>query len=170
MLDKTSVKKAALTVCLLALGASGLPSRAAEAVKLLLPAQYADRIVAPRKGRVLLVNFWATWCEPCREEMPDLAAAAKAFPAKDLAVVLVSIDSQKTGLTSVPKFLAQLKSPFVCWLAKYHDPEEFIPKVDSSWDGTVPYTIVYDRKGRPAQKLMGKQTAESFSAAIKKAL
>jgi thiol-disulfide isomerase/thioredoxin len=149
---------------------AGARLQAVEPVKHLLPAQYRDRIVAPRKGRVLLVNFWATWCEPCREEMPALVAAAKRFGAKDVAVVLVSLDSQKTGPASVPKFLASLKVPFVCWLAKTRDPQELIDIVDPSWDGTLPYTVVYDRKGSPAVKLMGAQTEASFAGAVRKAL
>jgi thiol-disulfide isomerase/thioredoxin len=141
----------------------------AEPVKHLKPADYASRIVAPRRGRILVVNFWATWCEPCREEMPALVAAARSFKSRDLAVVLVSIDSQKTGPKQVPRFLASLKVPFVCWLAKSPDPQDFINAVDRSWDGTVPYTLLYDRKGNIVQKLVGRQTERTFAAAIQKA-
>ncbi len=140
----------------------------AEPVKLLKPEQYASRVVAPRKGRVLLVNFWATWCEPCREEMPALAAAAKKFPSRDLAVVLVSLDSTRTGPAAVPKFLASAKVPFVCWLVKARDPQDFIDAVDKSWDGSLPYTLLYDRTGAPAVKLTGGQTQKSFEEAIRK--
>jgi thiol-disulfide isomerase/thioredoxin len=145
------------------------PGAAADGVKLLLPQQYASRVVAPKKGRVLLVNFWATWCIPCREEMPALQKAAKAFRAKDLAVVLVSTDTPKTA-PAVPKFLASLKNPFVCWLAKSRDPQVFIDTVDRTWDGSLPYTMLYDRSGRPAVKLSGQQTEASFTEAIRKAL
>jgi thiol-disulfide isomerase/thioredoxin len=142
---------------------------AAEPVKLLKPEDYQSRIVAGRKGRVLLVNFWATWCEPCREEMPHLVAAAKKFSSKDLAVVLVSLDSQKTGPTQVPKFLKEKKVPFVSWLAKTRDPQDFIDTVDPTWDGSLPYTLVYGRDGRIAIRLPGLQTEVSFTEAIRKA-
>lgn len=148
---------------------AALPA-AADPVKLLLPEQYRSRVVAPKKGRVLVVNFWATWCEPCREEMPALIEAGTKFPAKDLAVTLVSIDDPKTGAGSVPKFLSTMKVPFVCWLAKARDPLIFIDAVDKSWDGTVPFTLVYDRKGQLSAKLAGKHTVAEFSEAVKKAL
>jgi thiol-disulfide isomerase/thioredoxin len=147
-----------------------VPARAAEPVKHLLPNQYKDRIVAPRKGRVLLVNFWATWCEPCREELPALVAAARSFESKDVAVVLVSLDSEKTGLSEVPRFLAKEKVPFVCWLLKAHDPQPFIDGVDRKWDGTLPHSVVYDRKGAVVTTLPGKQTEATFMEALKKAL
>lgn len=142
----------------------------AEPVKLLKPEDYRSRIVAGRKGRVLLVNFWATWCEPCREEMPHLVAAAKKFPARDLAVVLVSLDSQRTGPTQVPKFLKEQKVPFVSWLAKSRDPQVFIDTVDPNWDGSLPYTLVYGRDGRIATRLPGLQTEASLTEAIRKAV
>lgn len=151
--------------------AGGVPGRAeAEPAKLLKPDQYKSRVVATRKGRVLVVNFWATWCVPCREEMPDLVAASKSFPAKDVAVVLVSVDTSRNASVDVPKFLAELKVPFVCWLAKTHDPQDFIDAVDPNWDGSLPYTIVYGPDGKAAAKLAGRQTVASFSEAVKKAL
>ncbi len=145
-------------------------SAAAEPVKHLKPGDYKSRIVAGRKGRVLLVNFWATWCEPCREEMPHLVAAAKKFPSKDLAVVLVSLDSQKTGPNQVPKFLEAQKVPFVSWLAKARDPQDFIDTVDPTWDGSLPYTLIYGRDGTISTRLPGLQTEAAFTEAIRKAV
>ncbi len=141
----------------------------AEPVKLLRPDQYRARVVAPKRGRVLLVNVWATWCLPCREEMPKLVAATKAFSSKELAVVLVATDTPKTA-RDVPKFLAEVKVPFVCWQVKSRDPQPFIDAVDKSWDGTLPYTLVYDRKGEVAARLAGAQTEASFTDAVRKAL
>ncbi len=172
MLDQEGlIRRRAALIAVFSLAVSlSAAARAAEPVKHLLPGQYRDRIVAPRKGRVLLVNFWATWCEPCREELPALVAAARGFASKDVAVVLVSLDSAKAAQSLVPKFLADGKVPFVCWLLKAHDPQPFIDSVDKAWDGTLPHTVVYDRKGRVAATLPGSQTEAAFKEALKKAL
>jgi thiol-disulfide isomerase/thioredoxin len=142
---------------------------ASEPVKLVKPEQYRARVVAAKKGRVVLVNFWATWCDPCREEMPALVSAAKGFSSKDVAVELVSTDSLKKT-ADVQKFLASGKIPFVCWQAKSADPQRFIDAVDKSWSGALPYTLVYDRKGEIVARLLGPQTEKSFGDAVRKAL
>jgi thiol-disulfide isomerase/thioredoxin len=142
---------------------------ASEPVKLVKPEQYRARVVAAKKGRVLLVNFWATWCDPCREEMPALVSAAKGFSSKDLAVALVSTDSLKKT-SEVQKFLASRKIPFVCWQAKSPDPQRFIDAVDKSWNGAVPYTLVYNRKGELVARLAGPQTEKSFGEAVRRVL
>ena len=152
----------------LALVAFARPA-ASEPVKLVKPEQYRARVVAAKKGRVVLVNFWATWCDPCREEMPALVSAAKGFSSKDVAVALVSTDSLKKT-ADVQKFLAAGKVPFVCWQAKSPDPQRFIDAVDKSWNGAVPYTLVYDRKGELVARLAGPQTEKSFGEAVRKAL
>jgi thiol-disulfide isomerase/thioredoxin len=157
---------------LLLLAVAGLtisPSAFSAQVKLVKPEQYRARVVASKKGRVLVVNFWATWCDPCREEMPLLMAASRRFSSKEIAVTIVSIDSLKKT-AEVGKFLSVNKIPFVCWQAKSHDPQPFIEAVDRSWGGAVPYTIVYDRRGQIVAKLAGQQTEASFAEAIRKAL
>jgi thiol-disulfide isomerase/thioredoxin len=162
---------AAATLLVGALLLAGRPrvADAAEPVRPLLPSQYRTDILAPAKGRVLLVNFWATWCEPCREEMPALVAAARSFPKKELSVVLVSADMKATS-RSIPAFLDAKKVTFPCWLVSSPDPQVFIDAVDSKWDGTLPHTIVYDRKGAPIERLVGLQSESSFTAAIRKAM
>jgi len=169
MHDQARLKGAARLLAPAVLALSLAPAAAAEPVKLVKPEQYRSRVVAPKKGRVLLVNFWATWCDPCREEMPALVSAAKGFPSRDVAVVLVSTDTPKTA-SAVPRFLSQRRVPFVCWQARSRDPQPFIDSVDRSWDGSLPYTLVYDRKGEIVAKLAGRQTEASFSEALTKAL
>jgi len=60
-------------------------------------------------GKTVLVNFWATWCPPCREEMPSLSRLAQQFDPSTFEVVAVSVDD---GWDPVEKFLAQPKTPF----------------------------------------------------------
>ena len=168
MLDQARLIPAARALAAALIAAAALPA-AAEPVKLVKPEQYKARVVAPKKGRVVLVNFWATWCDPCREEMPALVAAAKGFPSKDVAVVLVSVDSLRDS-AAVGAFLAKEKVPFVCWQAKSHDPQTFVDAVDKAWSGAVPYTIVYSRSGALVAKLAGPQSKEAFAEAVKKAL
>jgi thiol-disulfide isomerase/thioredoxin len=163
------LRRAARLLAASALAALAALPAPAEPVKLVRAEQYRSRVVAPKKGRVLVVNFWATWCDPCREEMPALVAVSKTFPSKDVAVVLVSIDSLKKT-PDVEKFLASEKIPFVCWQAKIHDPQPFIDAVDKGWSGAVPYTLVYDRKGAVAAKLAGPQAEGALGAAVRKAL
>jgi thiol-disulfide isomerase/thioredoxin len=167
--DQAGLRPAARLLAVSALAALAALPAAAEPVKLVRPEQYRARVVAPKKGRVLVVNFWATWCDPCREEMPALVAASKSFPSKDVAVVLVSIDTLKRT-PDVERYLAKEKIPFVCWQAKSHDPQPFIDAVDKGWSGAVPYTLVYDRKGAVAAKLAGPQTEGAIGAAVQRAL
>src|SRR5437660_1332315 len=60
-------------------------------------------------GKTVLVNFWATWCPPCREEMPSLSRLAQQFDPGTFEVVAVSVDE---GWAPVEKFLAQPRTPF----------------------------------------------------------
>jgi thiol-disulfide isomerase/thioredoxin len=159
-----AVAVAAATLC-----ASG-PLEASEQPKLIRPDQYEARIVAPKKGRVLVVHFWATWCEPCREEMPELAAAASPASGRDLAVVLVSLDTRRTASSDVTRFLSREKVGFVSFLMKTHDPRLFFHAVDPSWEGTIPLTVVYGRDGRVASRLRGRQSRDTLAAAIQTAL
>src|SRR5260370_25669457 len=78
----------------------------------------------------LLVNFWATWCDPCREEFPDLVKIDGDYRAKGLKFVAVSLDDLEELKTGVPKFLHQMKATMPAYLLDVKDPEPAIKAVD----------------------------------------
>ena len=115
----------------------------------------------------MLVNFWATWCVPCREEYPDLTRLEKAYRGKGLSVLGVSIDSAR-DLAAVDKFLAKMKPDFPNYRkASGGDDQDFIESVDKDWGGELPFTVLYARDGKKAKVLSGKQTYGDFETAVK---
>jgi thiol-disulfide isomerase/thioredoxin len=122
--------------------------------------------VAKDRGKVVVVNFWATWCVPCREEFPDIVRLEKAYRARGVAVVGVSIDLSK-DLPKVEKFLATNKPDFPNYVKHAGgDDQEFIDAVDPKWGGELPFTVVYGRDGKKAKSLSGKQSYAQFENAV----
>ncbi len=129
----------------------------------------AERI-AKEKGRVVLVNFWATWCVPCREEFPDLSRLQVSYGAQGLQVLGVSTDfeSQKPA---VEKFLAQLNPRFPNYRKKSGgDDQVFIDAMDKSWGGELPFSVLFARDGRKAKSLSGKHSYQEYEKEILKLL
>ena len=148
--------------------ASGL-SAAPNAPKLAgeLDARGYAATVAKQKGHVVLVNFWATWCVPCREEYPDLTRLEKAYRGKGLSVLGMSIDSAR-DLAAVDKFLAKMKPDFPNYRkTSGGDDQVFIESVDKDWGGELPFTVLYARDGKKAKVLSGKQNYADFETAVK---
>ncbi|MCE9599614.1 MAG: TlpA family protein disulfide reductase [Spirochaetia bacterium] len=114
--------------------------------------QYSD-LVKSHQGKVLLVNVWATWCDPCLEEMPGLVSAATQFKPEDVSIVLIAADSLNLRDTTIPAFLKKVNSTFPAYIQSPGDPQGLIDAVDKEWGGELPYTVVYDRTGR---KVYGK--------------
>jgi thiol-disulfide isomerase/thioredoxin len=129
----------------------------------------ADRI-AREKGRVVLVNFWATWCVPCREEFPDLTRLDRAYAGRGLRVLGVSTDV--AGQTAAVKaFLAEQKPGFPNYRKKSGgDDQVFIDAVDKSWGGELPFTVLFGRDGKKARVFSGKNTYGEYEAEILKLL
>jgi thiol-disulfide isomerase/thioredoxin len=94
------------------------------------------------RGKVVLLNLWATWCTPCKVEMPALARLQAAYAGKDLQVVALSIDNAKAE-AKARAFIAQ-NAP----LALYRDPDYALPPSFSPPVLGVPATFFIDRSGR----------------------
>ncbi len=121
-------------------------------------------------GRPLLVNFWATWCEPCRDEFPDLIKIDSEYRVQGLDFITVSLDDISEIKTDVPKFLQQMQATMPAYLLNVADPEPSIKTVDPSWGGALPATVLYDKNGQIVFKHFGRIKPEPLRAAIEKIL
>lgn len=109
--------------------------------------------LAAYKGQVLVLNFWATWCPPCRKEMPDLATLQQKFAGKGVQVVGVSIDTAE----NVKTFQQQYKIPFPLLIA---EPEvaQWTTELGNTAAG-LPFTLVLDKNGQIRHAKLGQISA-----------
>ncbi len=125
-----------------------------------------DDAAATRAPRPLLVNFWATYCEPCRDEFPDLVQIDKDYKARGLEFVTVSLDDAAEIKSSVPEFLRLMRAEMPAYLLNVADPEPAIKWIDQAWGGGLPATYLYDAEGRVRFKHMGRVKAAELRAAL----
>jgi thiol-disulfide isomerase/thioredoxin len=100
------------------------------------------------RGRVLVVNFWATWCAPCRRELPSLERLQRLIGGDDLAVLAVSID--RSGADKVNPFLERFPLPR---LGVYLDPNNKLGRAFGTFG--LPTTVLVDRDGLEVGRLVG---------------
>ncbi|GIX07774.1 MAG: hypothetical protein KatS3mg115_2177 [Candidatus Poribacteria bacterium] len=109
-----------------------------------------QQLLEERRGKVVVLNFWATWCGPCKEEMPHFQRLVERYGDQGVTVVAVSFDDPATLESHVIPFIQQTGYPFEFFL-KADTPGDqyaaFIESVDPNWPGNVPTTIIYDRAG-----------------------
>ena len=119
-------------------------------------------------SNAVLVNVWATWCGPCREEFPDLVKLAQKYRNRGLRVLFVSADFD-TELANVKKFLADQGVDFQTFIKAQKDME-FINGLDTRWSGALPATFVYDSAGKLRDFWEGKAEYRTFEQKVLAAL
>lgn len=122
------------------------------------------RLVRPN-GKPLLINFWATWCDPCREEYPDLVKIDQDFRGK-IDFLTVSLDDVADKDTAVPKFLTDMKAEMPSYLLVTSNEEAAMGVVSKDWTGGLPFTILYDSKGGVLYARQGKVKIDALKAAL----
>jgi thiol-disulfide isomerase/thioredoxin len=163
-----------ITLCILLLSlavpAQKRYGRAAKPVAVVSPidTEGLKGIITQQRERPLLVNFWATFCDPCRDEFPDLVKIDKEYRPRSLDFVTVSLDDVTDIKTSVPKFLDSMKATMPAYLLDTTDPEPAINLVDSRWQGDLPATFLYNEKGEVVYKHIGRVNTAELRAAIEK--
>lgn len=113
--------------------------------------------LADYKGKVVLVNFWATWCAPCRKEMPALDALQSELGGEDFQVVTIA-----TGRNAVPKIHEFFAETGVTNLPVLLDPRQQLAR-DMGVVG-LPVTVLIDRDGNEIARLMGDDHWDSDGA------
>ncbi len=118
------------------------------------------------RGKALLINFWATWCEPCRDEYPMLNELAKQYAPQGLHVVGISLDDDGEMIL-VRRFLAKHRPVFPNYRKRPGKEEEFINAVNPRWSGAIPASFFYAADGRPIGNFVGETKRETYEAAIR---
>lgn len=117
-------------------------------------------------GRVLLVNFWATWCEPCREEYPALVKLYSAYRAQGLSLVAISMDEPES-LPAIAQFLKSQGAQFGSYRHNFGDFAAFVDAVNPRWGGGIPASFLYDREGKLVASWQGATRFEEFERAVR---
>ena len=136
----------------------------------LVDAQGYQKLVQQYRGKPLLVNFWATWCEPCRDEYPMLNELAKQYAPQGLKVVGVNMD-QDGDLILMRRFIARYKPIFPNYRKKPSEAEaQFDMGVLPGWTGSLPISIFYTKDGRQVEHFVGEKNREAYEGAIRSLL
>jgi thiol-disulfide isomerase/thioredoxin len=125
-------------------------------------------IASDKQTKPLLVNFWATWCDPCRDEFPDLVQVDQDYRGKGLDFIAISLDDAADIKTAVPQFLRQMKATMPVYLLNVTDPEPVIMAVDKDWGGALPATFLYDAQRKVVFKHYGRVKTPELRDAIEK--
>ena len=124
------------------------PSRTKAAPEFTVPGVKGDRIdLRDLKGKAVLLNFWATWCAPCREEMPSMERLHHQYKDRGLRVVAISVDS--AGADTVARFVKSLGLTFSIGL----DPKQEV--ANRYGVRALPSTFLLDRNGNTAAMALG---------------
>jgi thiol-disulfide isomerase/thioredoxin len=135
----------------------------------IIDAQGYQALVEQYRGKPLLVTFWATWCEPCRDEYPMLNELAKQYAAQGLHVVGVNLDDDG-DLILMRRFMARYKPVFPNFRKKKGGESDFVNAVLPGWNGAIPASVFYAKDGRQIGHLVGENNRDTYEAAIRMVL
>ncbi len=97
-------------------------------------------------GSVLIINFWATFCKPCVEEIPDLIKYATKYKKEKVALYLISLDLADYYPAKIKKFVAAKKyAANIAWLDE-SNADYFCPLISPAWSGSIPATLFLNKK------------------------
>lgn len=113
------------------------------------------------RGNVMVINFWATWCAPCREEMPDFDALQRQHHAKGVKFIGIAIDNAR----NVSDFT--LKTPVSYPLLIGEGAAHSLARQLGNRSGALPYTLILDREGKIARTHLGRLPRATLEAKLR---
>lgn len=153
----------ALAVALLVLALK--PTIAAEPVKVLGPEQF-QQVLAAEKGKLVVVNLWATWCAPCLVEIPDLVALEKDLANLGVKLIGVSVDDPRGSTAAITTMRDRRFPGFATYARDKGELDDLVSVVDPAWNEVVPTTYILGRDGKVKTQIQGKKSLDEFKAAV----
>ena len=111
-------------------------------------------------GKVLVLNFWATWCPPCREEIPDLMALQATYGERGLQIVGIAIDDPKAAQEYATRLKVNYPNLIGAWDGQ-RVAEDYGNRI-----GALPFTVIVDRHGRIAYTKPGQIARDEAEAIV----
>jgi thiol-disulfide isomerase/thioredoxin len=127
------------------------------------------KLLADQKGKVVLVDFWATWCTPCRKEMPLVAKLDAKLKAKGFKVITISSDELENE-PAARAFLKEVGITGTTYIKAAKDDDAFIRQIDPKWGGELPALVLYDKTGKKVKMWKGETAIAEIEAAVTKLL
>jgi len=106
-----------------------------------------NQMIEHRKDEVQIFNFWATWCKPCIEELPQFESITQQYSEGRVKVYLISLDFIDQIETKLKPFLQKRQIKSQVKLLDETDFNSFIDKIDPRWSGAIPATLIITRSG-----------------------
>ena len=163
-----------LVAALLALAPPVIAEEAVSAEHLLEPdtihpatADQFRAVLEHHRGKVVIVNYWATWCIPCLQELPELDLLQERYGDRGLKVIAVSLDDPDKLEDRVRPFFAKRAPGLVSYLATADDNSmDFVTSFDPKWPGALPTTMFFDRSGELNNIHLGRMLYAEFEEAV----
>jgi thiol-disulfide isomerase/thioredoxin len=146
------------------------PSATKAADPVLIDLAGYQQLLAKYRGKPLVVNFWATWCEPCRDEYPMVVELAKQFKPQGVEVIGIDMDDE-SDMNLVRRFIAKMAPGFPNYRQKPGiDLDRFYDGVNPQWKGTMPQTMFYGKDGNVVGFFLGSRPRAQFEQAFRATL
>lgn len=174
-LAATVVSASTLIALLLCVAVPAVADDASSADHLLEPdgihpatADQFRAVLEHHRGKVVVVNYWATWCIPCLQELPELDLLQERYADRGLVVLAVSLDDPEKLEDRVRPFFAKRAPGLVSYLATVgeDDSVEFVTSFDPEWPGALPTTMFFDRAGELVNVHLGRMLYAEFEEAV----
>ena len=100
------------------------------------------------KDTTYVINFWATWCAPCVEELPFFDRLAAQYKSQKLKILLISVDFKSKLNTSVVPFVKKNALKSQVFVLNEQDQQAYIDRIDPTWSGALPATLIIKNQTR----------------------
>ena len=122
--------------------------------------------IIKEQNNIVLINFWATWCRPCLEEIPILMKLERELKESGFKLVPISLDEPESADILVNPFIQKWFPDFSSYLSVERDMDSMVSVVDTAWNEILPTSYLLNKNGTVVHRIQGSYSLEEFSTMI----